>query len=346
MSIFSQKNTNNTYFSAIPTDLIAKNYGLKSLKILKSAGGISGENYFAIANDKEEVVIKYYRHTDIRKIKKIENTLGIMKAVSIPVPKLITNLEGNQHTYLDNSYLSIYSKIEGKIIHGTEFNDISLSNTASYLSKIHSAPFSSDLELLTTSKTIRPFSTVEYNAKQLLDSPKIKIKDQKIKSTIKNLIEIKLQILNKFVNQNLEKNLLPCNWLIHGDFHNQNLLFDEENNLKGILDFENAHLGHPTEDIMHFISLACCNTGYQGKNLEKASFFLQQYLSNKQISVQELELGWYMYLYHISSSFFLEEQLLSSVSDDLAPFIERDIKNLGHLYSNMENVFHDLLNND
>lgn len=166
----------------------------------------------------------------------------------------------------------------------------------------------------------------------------------KTQHIIKKLIDTKLNIISNFNRYTeLKEQLFLTKNLVHGDFHNENLLFSNEHDLLGILDFEESHYGHPTEDIIHFIQLACCNTGYHKSNLDKAKFFLREYLTHNHISNEHIRLGGYLYLYKIASSFFLEDKLLASDSDNLVPFLIRDLEKLEYLQHNMDELIENII---
>lgn len=104
----------------------------------------------------------------------------------------------------------------------------------------------------------------------------------------KNTSEIKTKILNGFLNrvyqhlQDIQKTPLQMKpektTLIHGDFHNNNLLFNKEK-LMSFLDFEDVGLGYITEDLMRFI---LCLTERLPVFVHRDSYFLEWIdLSNK-----------------------------------------------------------------
>lgn len=325
--------------------MIAGRYGFKRLKIVRSAGGLSAENYFALADNRYPIVIKLHKAKKEKEIKQIEVVITILSAASIPVSSPIKTIEGKQHIILNNNLISIYPKIRGKILHESDFTPTALTSTAKNLSKLHNV-LPNNLQLATIMDTVVPIDTVKHQVKLLEGLIIQKSKGDTVDSAVKTLLNTKLQLLSEAMaySEDFKKCLLSTTKLVHGDFHNQNIVFNARHGLVGILDFEEVHYGHPMEDIMHFIQLACCNTGYNQPNMDRSIFFLRQYLRYIDLSIQDIELGWYLYLYKITSSFFLESSFFNSDSNGLLPFIERDVKKFEYLYVHKQKFISELLN--
>ena len=111
--------------------------------------------------------------------------------------------------------------------------------------------------------------------------------------------------------------------LVHGDFHNENILFDHHH-LVGLLDLEKFCIGNPFSDLMHFIRLACFNSRFLTNNFLKAKIFAQQYLLLRPCSDAEVEGGYMNYIYEQVQSVFLENLYLENRDPFLLKMILRD----------------------
>lgn len=244
------------------------------------------------------------------------------------------NIQGKKHTVVNGNYFSIYHKIEGVVLHEANLGVNALHSVAKHLAKLHGT--ADRLELPYAAEKIQSLKVVEQRAMLIKDLIHERSQEDYINNIALKLIALKLKTLNNLITDTDLKALSFSKYLIHGDFHNQNILFNIKDELVGILDLEEVHYGHPTEDIMHFIYLACCNTGYNEININRAKIFLKEYLAYNDLPKEEIKLGVRMYMHKVSSSFFLEDQLFSHNVNDLAPFLERDLKSLEYLYEHLD----------
>lgn len=331
-------------FNEVPTSIIAEKYGFTHLKIVEKAGGLSAENYFALVDNAQQIVIKKYKNKTDEQIKKIEYVINTVKSLDISVPLFIKNIENKTYTYINNNYYALYHKAYGKVLHGSELDQRALTSVAENLAKLHK--IKSKLELKTTTDILPLYHDVHDQALIVENLIAQNTKGREIDNIARKLISLKLDILSNFVRQAefKEQLLSPHNLvLVHGDFHNENLLFNDEHKLVIMLDFEESHYGHATEDILHFMQLACFNSGYCKSNIDIAKFFLKQYIAHNIISSRHIELGGHLYLYRIASSFFLEKKLFTSGCEELAHFLQRDLKNLEYLRDHVDELVANLL---
>ena len=329
MTFCTSKSQLSQVSSILPIELLKKTYGFKALKILSKIGGYSTQYYSAIVDDDKKIIIKHYHSLDIHKVKKIVDVTNVISQFDLKAPLLIHTSDGQFYKSFDEGHIIIYYKIQGRILHANDFNNTSLNSTGTYLAKLHEISTSSKLLLPSTINLLKSQHEIEQSVKSVQDIIRAKPKGSSIDNITNKLIDMKLNMLSEFIRyDHFLSHLLSQQKLIHGDFHNENLLFDDRDNIAGILDFEESHYGHPMEDIMHFVELGCCNMGHNEANFQKARCFFSSYSKINKLTPEEIELGLHLYLYKISSSFFLENKLYDSSSDELITLIERDIKSL------------------
>ncbi|AVP88125.1 hypothetical protein phytr_12000 [Candidatus Phycorickettsia trachydisci] len=292
--------------------VLKKAYGFKSLKILKKLGGFSSENYFALANDKP-VIIKYC--SDETKIQKSINISNLLLNKDFYVPNFIKCIQGNQYLKIKDKVVCLYPKIEGDYVKQHLFSAKSFESIAKSLAQIHST----QLKLLDKPKIDEDINALIYLVKS-------NSKGTDIDKVVLDLIQIKRHMADALPKKHLQ-DYPKC--LIHGDFHSQNMIFNAKDNLVGILDFEEAHMGYRGEDVMHFILLSLCYNGFLKSNMRKIEMFITQCLNF--ISMDELEVGIYAYLKKLAGNFYLEKRLYTKNDLGVLPFLKRDAKNLRYL---------------
>ena len=129
--------------------------------------------------------------------------------------------------------------------------------------------------------------------------------------------------------------------LIHGDFHNENLIFGKDDNVSCILDFEHTRLGNRIEDLVLFINLACCKTGYAPTNIQKSRLFLDAYQCQCECKEGDLYDGFSNFVSDLSRSVFLENIAIRNM--EFRPMISRDLRRLTFLRENMREFVHSIL---
>jgi hypothetical protein len=91
------------------------------------------------------------------------------------------------------------------------------------------------------------------------------------------------------------------------------------------------HHGCGINDLMSFIQLSCCNTGYQQKNLKKAKIFLNAYLLRRFIKKETLVYYAIRSMFHKENTFFFEKKLYLEKNIKLIEYIKRDLIKLIYL---------------
>ena len=333
-----RKIINNIVFDdLIHNDLnsIANSYGISKLSLEAKAGGFSTNNYFAVA-DGIKIFIKQFQDSEIQKIIKIEDVTINLSNNGILTPGFQLNTQKQTYTRINNVYYVVYPNVEGNILHHADFDDVSLDSIAFHLAKLHQIKCRFDTVLPSTMQTMSTIKQIDLAARniyKLLEQIEDKLEAEK--KLIEQLIIKKLQILklSKFLFKNNGYNKS----LVHGDFHNENIIIKANANVAALLDFEMLHYGHPIEDVINFIQLACCNNGFDTESLNLARLFLSKYrIYNKYITNISIAMGVEFYLYKMCSSFFLEHAFILSKDSRFLCLLERDLNKLNFLEKNIQ----------
>lgn len=320
---------------------IQKLYGFKDIVWLGKLGGLSSINYEIRAN-KRSFVLKKYRSSRVKDILKIERVSNFLSENCLPVLPAILNKEKRAHFRFDDELFGIFPKTEGIVLHEPSFSEPTLALTASLLSKLHRLNPSS-LGLSSLDRRVVSKKLIEAEADKTLCLVREKSLGLKVDRLTQKLIEKKIEAITNLFSIDLFQPYLRSGQLVHGDFHNENLLFDKNHrDIVRLLDFEEVHLGHRVEDVIHFTMLACCNSGYGEENLRKARFFVQKYNSRFPLRAEEIFFGVHFELYKEFSSFFLERELYDKRDPFLIKFLERDLNKVFYFNNNLNKFIEDL----
>jgi Ser/Thr protein kinase RdoA (MazF antagonist) len=320
---------------------IKQKYGFNTIEMQSPIGGLSALNY-SILTDKGLFVLKQYRSTAVGSVHHIESITELLASHKVPVviPLPINSLE--LHFSYKNHLFAVYPKIEGFVLHEQSLTKHPLSSVAHALSQFHSVGRQNGLDLQTTADRIVPLDGIQDKARKLLDLVQSNSIDKETDELARQLAAIKLSIVSSLRITNEELDPLSQKDLVHGDFHNENLLFDKHQNVLCVLDFEEVHYGYASEDVLNFINFACCNSGYNEHTIRTARYFLKEYIALHHLSKQEIELGVRLMIYRLASSFFLETELYASREYFLKQFLVRDIGKFTYFKDNLSELVDEL----
>lgn len=299
---------------------------------LDRVGGYSAENYVATFDGGQKYFVKLLRDNAQNYIAKLKSVTDILdENPRIPFFKpVILN---------DVSNIIVFPYVDGRVLHGLD------------IGRVHCDGIVSDL--LANFSLLNPEKLPEHSFKLFedMDSSISEInsilgalqKDNKYHQIITDILNLKLGLIDKYAyNPELINWVKQSNNFVHGDFHNENILF-KNNSVAAVIDFELAHRGHLAEDPINFIWFAFLNSDFSAENLMRASEFLQ--LARDNLGLTEIDVvNGFKFLYiKLFSSAFLETSLLRYGDDFYAGLLQRDVKKFKYIDDNLSKILNSLL---
>jgi len=308
------------------SQLIGSLYTLHNISWKDKVGGFSAVNYEINANS-TAYILKKYRSINELDVERIERVNDFLNAHGVPVALPLRSAKQKQHFMFGVGIFTLYPKIPGHILHEPMLKDQALLSVAALLAKIHRLNPTS-LRLDTIVKRTLSIKKIEDHARKMIALIEKYPLGKNPDALAKELIHAKLEALQGFASLSRFYPFLTEREFVHGDFHNENILFDENQGIIGLLDFEKTYQGHRVADVMHFILLGCCNTGFEASNLRNARFFMQAYQTAFPLTAKEIEFGINYELFKEYSSFFLERTLYETRDLSFLKLLERDLRKL------------------
>jgi thiamine kinase-like enzyme len=130
---------------------------------------------------------------------------------------------------------------------------------------------------------------------------------------------------------------------VHGDFHNENIIFDLQE-VAWILDFEYTTVGDPFDDIGQFIDKATCNYGFGDREILLAGAFINGYRNIRNISADEFAVGMKYYLVTFCNSTYFERRVAEKCGLEMEGYIKRDTRKANEILMNFEHIVHKIFN--
>ena len=294
-------------------------------------GGFSAENYIVKTKDNHKFVAKILRNNANDYVNQIEK-----------VSRLFNNKSGKFFTKPikeDAQHKIIISKfIKGDVLHGDDIKECFYEPIAKVLKHY---------ERIKTDDSLKNSFDLYFNIKasqHKIDDIKGKLKKtDSYYELVKNILELKTSILNKYKkNDDLVKWIKKSDSFVHGDFHNENILFSKSS-VKAILDFELSHKGNSAEDMVNFVWFAFLNNDLSDKSLSRAHDFLKTCENVVKVSKTDLENAFKLTFLRFVQSSVLEKSLIEYKESFYEGLLKRDLKKFKEIDNNMKTILKKLL---
>lgn len=247
---------------------------------------------FIVAGDTVKYFLKNYRLDvagSIERLNEIQLVEEYFYTHGIPVIATIKTSEGGYNFEYEGKIYSIYPFIEAKTINKAEkLSDMNILSLGETLGRIHRAG----------SKAPR-LSGWEYKG---WNSEKFFQKYAQIKQILMNkgimsdFDHISFDLLeskHKFV-KSVETNgfILSNDHLVHGDFHERNVFFNNDGTVQSVFDFEKTAIYPRTIELARSLDIICISAEKaQSKDLSTAKKFLSAYDAVYKVTGNEFKVG-------------------------------------------------------
>ena len=154
-------------------------------------------------------------------------------------------------------------------------------------------------------------------------------------------LALKQRVVHRIVSGGMPSPIVKIH-LVHGDFHNENILYDADQDPTCIMDYEESYLGNGVIDVINFVQFACCNDGYGAIQVKRGQHFIRRYGECEALSAVDVRCGWQQFFWRIASSSFLESRLVDG-DNIFAGFIRRDVAKLQNYLQRGEEIVQALL---
>ena len=295
-------------------------------------GGFTAENYLVFTTDNNKYVVKFLRNAFDNYVHKLTSVNNIMKTDRHHyfVKPVIINTE---HKFVVLPYL------EGMVLHGVDIKKYYYKPIVKVLKKFKQQQVLPELK-----HSLDLYYAIDSSVRQLeAVAKKLKSTDSYY-ATVQSIIQLKQEILSKY-----KQNTALYNWLadaddfVHGDFHNENILFTKYG-ISSILDFELVHRGHCAEDMINFIWFAFLNSDLSDENLKRSAEFLAVCKKETDVTDQDLKYAFEFTFLRFLQSSVLENSLIDYKETFFEGLLQRDIKKFRYIDEHKQEILKKLLN--
>ncbi len=310
-------------------------YGINVSLFEKVTKGFLSENYF-LSDGEDRFFLKKYRFDKPNRIIEIHASKKYFSNGGIPVILPISFLDGKTFFEHDHTYYALFPFIEGRHIERGELSDTAIISLGKMLGKIHLLGKNSKLvieDYFTIEDKEKIFKKIEDITKKISEVDTLSEFDK----TANENIQIKKELLLKNTI-NFESLGLQSDHLIHGDYLEHNVLFDEHDNVKWVFDFEKTGYSPRTYELFRSMCYGFLSSGVTNINIDNARKYIDAYASVYPISYDEIKKGLQLFYVKSINGFWVESEHYLKDNTRVDHFLFEDHKRIKFLSENLDSL--------
>lgn len=307
----------------------------------KINGGYLSHN-FILQGDNAKLFLKQYRFVSLEKIKEIHRVKFFFKDGGVPIILPIKNNIGEYIFEDGGRFYALFPFVEGNIIRRKDRSPKAFASAGRMLGRIHALSKNGFPRII-------DICDKEWNKQTFLE--KAEAMKEKIEAIPKkeHFAKLALETLNCKIRLAEENEIcyedlgLRKDHIIHGDYHGQNIFYDDNDEVQNIFDIEKTEVSPRTVEIARAIDYMCFSNDYTAKSFDDARTFLSAYNEIYPLSTTELAHGVKAHYLKKAHSIWIEEEHYTHENFRVDCFLEGELLMLRYYPENF-NEFIDKLN--
>lgn len=267
---------------------VSNTYDLPSLRLVqKVERGVLSDN-FILQNSESKYFLKTWRFQNEEWLSGVLRIEKYFANHGIPIIESLNCANNQNYFKYEDKFYSLYPYISGTHIEREDIAGESLDSMAEMLATIHLVSRDNPIEAPDSFTWWDTEKTLEKMGRILSVIQKIHNKsefDQKILDLMTRRHE--LLIKNTIKSEDFT---LPSDTLIHGDYHESNIFFTE-NQISYVFDLEKAGMAPRVFELVRTIMIAILCGDYSHGNIGRAGQFLATYSEKYPITREEFKSG-------------------------------------------------------
>lgn len=282
-------------------------------------------NNFILESRGKKFFLKQYRYDDLEKIREIHQVKFFFAKGGIPVILPLSSAANEYIFEFGKKYYSLFPFIAGRIIRRINRSERAFASAGEMLARIH---------LL--SKDGHP--DILHSYFNLWDKDEFFKELAEIKGKITSLepatdfdklahqaMSYKAELVEKSTIS-FEDLGLRRDHIIHGDYHGNNIFYDDSDNVQWVFDIEKANIAPRSFEIARCVDFMCFANSFEEENFVDANCFLAAYSAVYPIERKELGAGFTAFYLKGIHSLWVEREHYLDKNFRVDHFLESDIE--------------------
>lgn len=310
-------------------------YGLKVHSFEKVTKGSLSENHVLVEGDKK-YFLKRYRFDKKEKIEEVHLAKKYFSDGGIPVILPIVNNENKTFFCFENGYFALFPFISDKEIERGTLPDEAIISLGEMLGRIHllgkiaKLPISDKFKTWEKEKMLTHIKLIEaeINKKEILsDFDKLAMKNIKMKR------ELLCGVLEEYSNLNM-----PSDHLIHGDYLDTNVFFNDDNEVSYVFDFEKLKYAPRLYELFRSAMYDFLYGEVTEEKIREAKLYIESYMNVYPTRVSELKEGLKFYYVKTAHGLWVEYEHYLKNNNRVDQFLITDFQRVKYLSENLEEL--------
>lgn len=287
--------------------------------------GFLSENY-KVSTRQEDYFLKKYRFDNEAKIKEIHSVKKYFSEKGIPVILPLSTKDEETCFEFDGSYFALFPFVTAVQPERGKLTPNMIISLGKMLGKIHLAGKDCNLKLSE--------SFIGWDKQKGLETVQVlenKLDEIKNKSDFDSIAEKNIKLKKRLIIDNNIKFSdlnLKIDHVIHGDYLDYNVFFDDKGNIKHVFDFEKTKIAPRTQELFRSATYSFLNTDFDEVSISNIKLYIDSYLEVYPMSKEESENGLLAHYLDSIHSFWVEKEHYLKNNQRVDLFLEWNHKRL------------------
>ncbi|HSX38974.1 MAG TPA: phosphotransferase [Candidatus Saccharimonadales bacterium] len=322
---------------------ITQNYKIEPIQSIEPVQvGIMAVNHILhTANHK--YFLKSYRHATPEAISKVHQVMNYFSENGVAAVLPIKLKTGQTYFVHENVVNAVFPFVTGQVIKRETLNLDQAKVLGESLANIHLTTKDGiptkfkDLVKIKKSQETRAQNNQNIQ-KIIVDIPN----RTEFDNHMLELVKLKAKLLEQHWDT-YSKMELPNNALIHGDFHCENVMFDE-NKITHILDFDNTRIDSREWELARSMFLTFFESSFADHHIESAKYYIKAYASLYPFNFEDFSNAIKFYFFGLFRTVWAEEDYYKNNNYKVKPILSTWYLKLEYLNTNLESFISNLIN--
>lgn len=238
--------------------------------------GYLSHNHILETNQGKYFLKQYREEYKEDGVKDIHKVVRLLFNKGIAAVKPIKNKNGDTHFIFNSHIYTLFPFLSALTVDRNNITKKSIKSLAKTLAEIH-LQSSNGLPLKISSRQ----GTIDRNIflgayPEIVKAIESKNKKDDFDELALKVLKLKKSIVDKSTKRT-ESSVAVNDHLLHGDYHEKNVFFDENGEVQYIFDWEKTKLGNRLHEVVRSMDFVCLDGNYEGENIKRARLYIQTY---------------------------------------------------------------------